>query len=460
MRRLLPSLIRNKTRLNAFGIDTHIKESIQIAVSRKTARKNASAGNLFDCGLGNARIMINMRPFEPADTGDKYERHAFLYSHRQRKSTLVLSNPQTAQSDATFHFFMNSLESQLHYPFGDTLPEPGAAIEIAPGLHWLRMRLPFALNHINLWLLEDAQDTGHGLVRGWSVIDCGIANDATRAAWDAIFANHLHGLPVLRVIATHCHPDHVGLADWICSLWNAPLWMTAGEYGFARMMSAALPGAEGTAAVPHFQKHGLTDPAMLEKLGERKNYYTSLVPSVPTSFHRLQDAQTIDIGGRGWRVSTGFGHSPEHAALYCADLNLLISGDMVLPRISTNVSVFAIEPEGNPVQQFLDSLKKYLALPADTLVLPAHGKPFRGLHTRVAQLEDHHAARLAEVARACADKPRSAADIVPLMFPRALDAHQLSYALGEALAHLHKLWFDGALRREIGQDGIIRFVAR
>jgi glyoxylase-like metal-dependent hydrolase (beta-lactamase superfamily II) len=172
----------------------------------------------------------------------------------------------------------------------------------------------------------------------------------------------------------------------------------------------------------------------------------------------MQDGQHIRIGGRAWRVITGFGHSPEHASLHCADLNVLIAGDMVLPRISTNVSVPAVEPEANPVQLYLDSLAKHRHLPDDVLVLPSHGKPFRGLHTRVGQLADHHHARLAEVVTACAT-PQSAADIVPIMFRRPLDSHQLSFALGEALAHLHKLWFDGVLRRETGDDGIIRFQA-
>jgi glyoxylase-like metal-dependent hydrolase (beta-lactamase superfamily II) len=355
---------------------------------------------------------------------------------------------------------MNPLESQLDYPFGDTLPEPAAVHEVAPGVRWLRMGLPFALNHINLWLLEDefesAHDTVRGPVRGWTIVDCGIANDATRASWETIFATQLRDLPVVRVIATHCHPDHVGLADWLCARWNAPLWMTTGEYTFARMMSASLPGVDGTASLPHFQRHGLSDPALLAQLGGRKNYYPSLVPAVPVAYHRMQDGQDVRIGGRQWRVITGFGHAPEHAALYCADLNVLISGDMVLPRISTNVSVFPIEPEANPVQLYLDSLKKYLDLPADTLVLPSHGKPFRGLHTRITQLTDHHAARLAEVIDACATL-QSAADIVPIMFPRPLDAHQLTFALGEALAHLHMLWFDGTLKRELGADGVMRF---
>lgn len=350
---------------------------------------------------------------------------------------------------------MNLLELQLTYPFGELIPEPGTVTQVAPGVFWLRMGLPFALNHINLWLLEDAVDEA-GVAHGWTIVDCGIANDATRAAWETIFATCLRGLPVLRVLATHCHPDHVGLSDWLCRRWHAPLWMSASEYAFARMMSAALPGSDGTAAIPHFQRHGLRDPHMLEQMQSRKNYYPSLVPAVPDAFVRLQEDQPVVIGRHSWRVITGFGHSPEHAALYCETLALLISGDMVLPRISTNVSVFAIEPEASPVQLYLDSLEKYLTLPPDTLVLPSHGKPFRGLHTRIGQLQAHHADRLEEVALACVE-PQSAADIVPLMFRRPLDAHQLSFALGEALAHLHKLWFDGILRRETGADGVTRF---
>ncbi len=347
---------------------------------------------------------------------------------------------------------MNPLEAQLDYPFGDTLPAPGVPLPLVTGVNWLRMPLPFALDHINLWLLSDELDG----VQGWSAIDCGVANDPTRAAWEQVFAGGMDQLPLLRVVATHCHPDHVGLAEWLCTRWQAPLWMTTGEYAFARIMSAALPGVDGKAALSHFKRHGLIDPALLEQMQGRKNYYPSLVPAVPAAYTRMQDGQQIDIGGHRWRVITGFGHAPEHAALYCADLNVLITGDMVLPRISTNVSVFAIEPESNPLQLYLDSLGKFADLPQDTLVLPSHGKPFRGLHQRIAQLRDHHRERLAEVVVACRTW-QSAADIVPMMFRRALDVHQLSFALGEALAHLHHLWHGGMLRRETGSDGVLRF---
>jgi glyoxylase-like metal-dependent hydrolase (beta-lactamase superfamily II) len=347
---------------------------------------------------------------------------------------------------------MNPLEAQLVYPFADELPAPGRVREVAPGVEWLRMPLPFALDHINLWLLRDEREGRSG----YTVIDCGVATDATRANWEQVLAGPMAGAPVLRVLATHCHPDHVGLSGWLCARFQAPFWLTAGEFGFARMMAAALPGVDGPSALPHFERHGLSDPAMLEQMRSRRNYYPSLVPSVPDAYTRLQDNQLVAIGAVRWRVITGFGHSPEHASLYSEELNVLISGDMVLPRISTNVSVFAVEPEGNPLQHYLDSLDKFADLPQDVLVLPSHGKPFRGLHTRIDQLREHHVARLAEVQEACR-APVSAMDIVPIMFRRPLDAHQLSFALGEALAHLHKLWNDGMLKRVTGADGVFRF---
>ena len=347
---------------------------------------------------------------------------------------------------------MNALESQLSYPFVDTLPPLGDTIEIAPGLLWLRMPLPFALDHINLWLIADEVDGR----RGWSLIDSGAGTDITRGAWEQLFGGAMNDQPLLRLFATHCHPDHVGLSGWLCERFEAPFWTSAAEFAFARMMAAALPGVDGPSAIPHFRKHGLSDPAMLEQMQSRKNYYPSLVPSVPAAYTRLQDGQRVAIGGHAWRVITGFGHSPEHVSLYSDERKILLSGDMVLPRISTNVSVFAVEPEGNPLQLYLDSLDKLGDLPADTLVLPAHGRPFRGLHTRIEQLRAHHAARLEEVLEACAT-PRSALDIVPIMFRRPLDAHQLSFAIGEALAHLNMLWFGGQLVRVTSDDEIFQF---
>ena len=359
---------------------------------------------------------------------------------------------------------MNPLEQQLDYVFADRLPESGHTMEVTPGVFWVRMPLPFALDHINLWVIRDEIDG----VAGWTIIDCGISDETIRANWERTFDTLLDGLPVLRVIVTHCHPDHLGLADWICNggekkRWDpARLWMSLGEYAMGRVMSAGDGSdAGGERAARHFARHGMTDPASLEALRKRDTYYPKLVPSIPPVYRRLRDGDKLQIGGREWEVVTGFGHSPEHCAFFCAQTKVLISGDMVLPRISTNVSVFAIEPEGNPLALFLGSLGRYESLPADTLVLPSHGKPFRGMHTRIGQLRDHHAARLQEVREACAIKPQSAADIVPIMFKRPLDVHQMTFALGEALAHLHLLWLEGELVRHThNEDGVIRFAPK
>ncbi|SAK41041.1 metallo-beta-lactamase superfamily protein [Caballeronia catudaia] len=354
---------------------------------------------------------------------------------------------------------MNALEHQLDYVFADALPDAGGVREVAPGVFWLRMPLPFALDHINLWLLRDEIDGE----KGWTIVDCGISSDTIRANWERVFDTVLDGLPVLRVIVTHCHPDHLGLADWLCkgadkARWNVRLWISLGEYAMGRVMAAGDgSNAGGERAAAHFAAHGLTDPASLDALRNRDSYYPTLVPSIPAEYRRIRNGDVIRIGARDWEVVTGYGHSPEHTALFSATDKLLISGDMVLPRISTNVSVFAIEPEGNPLALYLESLGRYETMPADTLALPSHGKPFRGVQTRIGQLREHHRARLAEVREACAQQPCSAADIVPIMFRRKLDIHQMTFALGEALAHLNLLWLDGTLKRETGDDGVIRF---
>ena len=364
---------------------------------------------------------------------------------------------------------MNDLEKQLDYPMGDQLPAPGGALRIDPGqpeiqdagIRWIRMALPFALNHINLWLLRDEMDhpSGDGSkIQGWTLVDCCICRDEAKAQWEQIFVNELDGLPILRVIVTHMHPDHIGLAHWLCERWQAPLWISATDYTMARIGADGITGF-GNGAAAFFAAHGLTDPASLEKIGGRSNYYGTLVPAVPQKFKRMQDGDVIRIGGRGWRCISGYGHAPEHIALYCDELRVLVGGDMMLPRISTNVSVYDMEPEANALQQFLDSIDKFLSLPADTLGLPAHGKPFRGIHTRVQQLHDHHRERLEEVMQACHQAPCTAAEVMPILFKRPLDLHQTTFAMGECIAHLHALWFAGQLHRKQGADGVYRFSA-
>ncbi|HEU0202472.1 MAG TPA: MBL fold metallo-hydrolase, partial [Burkholderiaceae bacterium] len=339
----------------------------------------------------------------------------------------------------------------------------GTVTGLRPGLFWLRMGLPFALDHINLWLLEDEIDGR----RGWTAIDTGIASDETRAAWEQLFETAFEGLPLLRLISTHFHPDHFGLAYWLVAggdkkRWQVPLWMTATEYSYGRFLSRAAGDAAGEAAAAHFQRHGLRDAETLSRVRKRGGeHYRKLVPDVPSAYRRIMEGDEIAIGRRGakrvFRIIVGYGHAPEHASLFCAEDKLLVAGDMVLPRISTNVSVFELEPEGDPLPLYLRSLDRYLRLPADTLVLPSHGKPFIGLHSRVGQQHAHHAARLAEVQAACA-RPSTAVDILPVLFKRELDLHQTTFALGESLAHLHALWYEGRVRRQM-DGGIYRFIA-
>ena len=352
---------------------------------------------------------------------------------------------------------MNAQEMQLAYPFGEALPELGTTLEVAPGVRWLRMPLPFQLDHINLWLLRDRIDADGVTKDGWTIVDCGITNDATRAAWETIFVNELQGLPVLRVIVTHMHPDHMGLAHWLTEKWGVRLWVSATDYPAARMASNGLATIGGEATARFMASHGLTDEASQTSIKARTNYYADMVPQLPASFRRLQEGDTLQIGGRAWRCHAGFGHAPEHIALHCAELNTLISGDMVLPRISTNVSVHETEPESNPLMQYLDSIKRMKALPAGTRVLPSHGRPFFGLHTRIDQLVAHHDERFAEVMAACAEAPQHAAGLLMLLFKRQLDLHQTTFAMGESVAHLHALWLAGTLVRRLDGDGIYRF---
>lgn len=333
----------------------------------------------------------------------------------------------------------------LEYPF-DSVPEAGETREVAPGVSWIRMPLPFALDHINLWLIEDGE--------GVAIVDTGYALDATRDAWDAILA-HL-GKPVTRIIVTHCHPDHLGLAKWLSDKTGAGVVMSQGEYLGGYALWHQLTGYDVTSMVAHFRHHGLDDDRAAALSG-RGNAYARGVPSLPATYERLIDGDVLTIGGRHWKVIVGYGHAPEHVSLYCEAIGVLISGDMLLPRISTNVSVFAATPHDDPLGRFLDSISGFKQLPDTSLVLPSHGRPFRGIALRVDQLVQHHDDRCAELLAACTD-PRSAEEILATLFPRELDTHQVMFAMGEAIAHLNHLEHKGELVGRVGDDGVVRFV--
>lgn len=340
----------------------------------------------------------------------------------------------------------DSAAGALQFPF-PAPPGAGESLAVAEGVWWLRMPLPFALDHINLWLLRD----GHGI----TLVDTGFNNETTRAAWETVLAQHP---PAVRMIATHYHPDHLGLAGWLAQRLGIGLWTTQGEFLTAHAVWDAAAGYDSDALVALFRAHGL-EGERLEAVSDRGNHYRRTVSPLPRTYRRLCDGDTFRVDERQWQVIVGTGHAPEHAALYCASLGVLISGDMLLPRISTNTSVWSIEPEGDPVGQFLSSIRRFTALPDDTLVLPAHGLPFRGIAARVAALEAHHAARLAELREACHAAPLTAVDVLPVLFRRPLDNHQLFFAMGEAIAHLNHLMRRGALARRQDADGVYRFRA-
>jgi glyoxylase-like metal-dependent hydrolase (beta-lactamase superfamily II) len=345
-----------------------------------------------------------------------------------------------------------ALPSVLDYPHA-TPPAPGEVIAVAPRVLWLRMPLPFALDHINLWLLADRDD-------GFTLVDCGIGDAPTRALWERHVATTLAARPIRRIIATHCHPDHVGNAAWLAERFGAPVAMTHAEFLTAHAIRDEHSGHSRAATIDLFRRHGMDSDA-LAALVARGNGYRRLVPELPGGFDRLLDGDVRSAGETGWRVVEGHGHSPEHASLYSAERGVLIAGDMLLPRISTNVSVVAVERDGDPLTRFLDSLRAFEALPADTLVLPSHGLPFRGIPLRVAQLRAHHEARLGEREDAvrAADARSSAAALGPVLFRRELDLQQRYFAMGEAIAHLNFLWHAARLERRVAADGTTRFAA-
>jgi glyoxylase-like metal-dependent hydrolase (beta-lactamase superfamily II) len=343
-----------------------------------------------------------------------------------------------------------SLPAVLDYAFA-TPPAGADAWAVAPQLRWLRMPLPFALDHINVWLADDGP--------AHTLIDCGIGDAPTRALWEGHFATTMAGKPIGRIVATHCHPDHVGNAAWLSERFGACVAMTYAEYMTAHAFRGQHAGFDLDATLALFRRHGMSDEH-LTSMERRGNRYARGVPELPTSFDRLRDGDAIAFAGSTWRVIEGHGHSPEHASLWSAERGVLISGDMLLPKISTNVSVSPVGPDADPLREFLDSLSAFEALPADTLVLPSHGLPFRGIAVRVAQLRAHHAARLAELEAAirAGDAPLCAHDAVPLLFGgRALDAQQRFFAMGETIAHLNHLWRAGRAERRVDDTGAIRF---
>jgi glyoxylase-like metal-dependent hydrolase (beta-lactamase superfamily II) len=341
------------------------------------------------------------------------------------------------------------IRPNLVYPLGDP-PEAGVTREIAPGVHWIRMPLPFALKWINLWLIEDGE--------GGTIVDTGMALEQSREYWRQIFESTLKGKPVTRVICTHMHPDHMGLAGWICRKFNAPLWMSRLEYITGRVLVADT-GREAPEEGVAFYRAAGWDEDLIDSYKIRFGGFGKAVSRVPDAYKRMADGDVVEIGGRPWRVITGNGHCPEHVCLWQEELKLFISGDQVLPRISSNVSVFPTEPDGDPLADWISSCQKLLdVMPNDVLVLPSHNEPFIGLHERLHSLIDGHERTLKRILSRLTE-PKRAIDLFGAMFARKIGSDVIGMATGEAIAHVNCLVGRGLARRITDEQGITRYVA-
>lgn len=327
-------------------------------------------------------------------------------------------------------------DTELDYPF-PTPPGAGEIVAVADGILWTRMPLPFRLDHVNIFLIADEG--------GWAVVDTGIGDAATIETWQRLLAGPLAGARVTRLIVTHFHPDHIGAAGWLCERFDAPLLTS--QTGYLGCINISLsPGAMDARTYRDFYlSHGLA-PEIAALVGTQGHAYLRMVMPVPPTFRRLVAGDRLDIGGRRFEVMSGEGHAAEQIMLYCREEGLFLGADQVIAKITPNVSVWAVEPDGDPLGLYLRSLGAIRAtVDADVLVLPGHQLPFYGLHLRCDQLIDHHEVRCAAILESCADGPKSVADLVPVLFKRALDPHQFSFAFSETHAHVNALVARGEL---------------
>ena len=340
------------------------------------------------------------------------------------------------------------MQQDLSYPLG-RIPETGETIEVAPGVLWLRVPLLLTgLSHINLWLIEDHD--------GWTIVDTGMNIEPIRRAWEQVFATALRGKPVTRVMCTHFHPDHMGLAGWLTERWGCRLWATRREWLFGRMLYLDQQETVPEFYLEHYRRCGFGEEALDEMRSRGYSHYADSTTPVPQHYRRIQDGEEIEIGGRTWRVVVGYGHAPEHACLYCEELNVLISGDQILPKITPHIGVYPPEPDANPLQEYLDSLATYRKLPADAFVLPAHNEPFRGLHARLDYLQSHHQDRLT-VLEELLGEPKRVMSTLKVLYKRRLKPHETFLGVGEAIAHLNCLLERGRVVRETDGAGVWTF---
>ena len=336
------------------------------------------------------------------------------------------------------------LPTGLSYPLGETIPQPGEAVEVADGVLWLRVPLPMKLDHVNIYALDDGD--------AWTIIDTGFDNPPIREAWEAALAGPLNGKPIGRIFVTHHHPDHMGMAAALMDQTGAPLWTTRTAWLYARTMQMEDDKTSYDASVFHAERHG-AEARFLDPLRARGPIRFFTQAPLKPGYKRIKDGDRIEAGGRTWRVFTGDGHAPEHATLWSTDGEIVIAGDQILPRISPNLSVWPMEPEADPVGDWIVSCEKFRAYAKPGhLVLPGHNRPFHGLPKRLAQLIDNHHGALKRLRKALVE-PRTAAQCFDAIYKREISTGEYGLALGEAVAHVNHLWLTGEATREQNADG-------
>ena len=334
---------------------------------------------------------------------------------------------------------MSGTDFSLHYPFGKTAPDPGGYMEIRPGIFWLRIPLPGRLDHINLWLLDAGES--------WTLVDTGLAWLEARQAWKRIAADLVRDKPVSRIIVTHFHPDHVGLAGYLGGKFDAELAMTRMTAVRTRFLLDAVNDDWRESVDVFCRLHGIgPEEQYLDFItGQR---YRTAVSRLPESVTFLDHEQTITIGEKEWQPLVVNGHAEDHMALFCPALKLLISGDQVLPTITSNVALHINNDDRDALDEYLASMTRFGQLPEDTLVLPSHGRVFTGLYKRIAAINHSHDKQLDKVHALC-EVPGSAWDLSPKLFSRPLDDFNRIMAFGETLAHLEYLHNRGKLAKEM-----------
>ncbi|PAU97040.1 MBL fold metallo-hydrolase [Paracoccus salipaludis] len=319
----------------------------------------------------------------------------------------------------------------IRHPWPEPPPQ-GEAVEVAEGVLWMRLPLPMRLDHVNAYALADAD--------GWTVVDTGFDTNRTRAIWRRLLSGPLAGAPVARVLATHQHPDHIGLAGWFVEQHGAELWTSRTAWLFARMLALDVQERATPQQIDFWRRAGMDEDRLAQRAAERPWNTADVVHPLPLGYRRLRDGQALRLGGRGWTVVTGEGHAAEHLTLWSDSDNLVIGGDQLLPGISPNLGVYPTEPGADPVGDWLDSCARMAARAEERhLVLPGHKLPFTGLPQRLAQLAENHESALRRLARALAQSPRTAVGCFDLLFGRRIGDGEYGLALVEAVAHLNAL---------------------